>query len=379
MQLVWFCVGLICFYFGTDFAFRFWTKKQTDKSFLMNFPATVAGFLSTVFLLGVALCHIIFRTPKISNYTMLSCLVIFVLFLSAKWPEKKKIWIPIVCASGTYVLHRLLPTMPLSWMSFILMTLAWISVMTLVILFDVLPFLSAFTVAAWAIAFSTVVLTMESVPLLLTVACWLLVVGLWAMLKSLSAKMVGCLGPYASAFLGFVMGGIIAVCIGARAYSSAFALMSYYLFEGALFLLAYLGLHPLTMNKGDFAYLVALQKGNPSRLIKSLFYHLVVLSLIAVLVWSTKYSWAVIFVTTIVLADLYNKFHLFGKEEPTLKSMWKDTKESCKALWQQRQTLINGTSEKVQKTVSKKVVSVSKEKKMGRETKVQHLKRKKKK
>ena len=151
-------------------------------------------------------------------------------------------------------------------------------------------------------------------------------------------------------------GSIFAVCIGYNAYNSAISLMSYYLFEGGLFVLAWLGLHPLGMNKGDFAYLIALQKGNAPRIIKTIFYHLVVLALIAVLAWPIQYMWVVFFVIAIVLADVYNKYNLFGKSEPTVRAVWKETKESLKELWQEKWNFINKIGAK--KTLNKQNVKI---------------------
>ena len=348
MQLLWAWLGMVCLYLGATFCFRIWANRQSEESFQTNWSTGVAGFLAVVFLIGLALCHIIFGMPTLATYAMTSFLGGGVLFCSAKWPCQKKIWMPIVCAAGTYVACQSLPELSQTWFSYALMILTWVSVMAMVMFFDCLPFLSAFTIAAWTVAFSTVILTMENVPLALVAICWLLLVPLWALLKVLSVRMIGGLGPYGAAFVGFMMGGIVATAVGYHAYGSALALMSYYLFEGVLFVLAWLGLHPLGMSRGEFAYLIALQKGDVTRIMKTIFYHLVVLALLAVLVWPIQYRWAVVLIIAIVLVDIYSKFSLFKQPEPTIRSVWKETKESLKELWQRRGSFCAATPKKEQ-------------------------------
>ena len=359
MQLILFSVALACFYCGTFFGLRLWMKRQNGERLSVKLPAAVASFLVSVFVFGMAVCYVLFSVPKLSGYTMLVCLFVAVLVAAAKWPEQKKVWMPIVCMAGTYVLHRLLPAMPVGCWTYVSMVVVWLAVMSLVVFFDYLPLLSFFTIATWAFAFASVIFIDGAIPLLLPAACWLIVAPLWAIIQVSAVNMMGRLGPYASAFLGFVMGGIIAVCIGFGSYNSALSLMSYYLFEGVFFVLALIGFHPFGMEKGEAVYIIALKKGNPARVLKMIFYHLIILALVAVLAWQTRYIWSVSLMITIVLLDMYNKFK-FGKTDVSMRQLWHDTK----SFWRQRKA--NATSElkeeNKEKATHKKVTKTTKTK-----------------
>lgn len=335
MQLIWFGVMLLCLYGGVILGFHVWFKRHTSNQFPIKLPGVVAGFLASAFLLGLASCHIIFNAPRLSGFTMVVFLVLATLFLSAKWSEQKKIWLPIMCCAGSYAACKIFPAIPFELITYLLMSFSWLLVAALVIFFDCLPFLSFFTVAAWAIAFALRVFTNGLVPPELAVLLWLLVVPLWATLRVSAQEMQGSLGPYGGAFLGYMMGGIIALCVGFGAYSSALTLISYYLFEYGMFALPFLGMHLLGMHKGDFAYMIALCTGKPERIIKTVFYHLVVLALVAVLVWKAMYIWFVVVIILIVLLDVYNRYKLCGQPEPSIRQLWRETKLSFQELCQQ--------------------------------------------
>lgn len=345
MQLMWFVVTLVCLYWGTFFGMAVWIKKHPDQAMMQRLPAVVAGFSAATFMLGVAVCHIIFSAPKLSIYTMIGVLLVAVLFFSAKLPEYKKIWIPVVCVAGTYVLHRLFPSITFEYGTYLLMAVVWVAVMLLSMFLDTLPLLSFFTIAAWAFAFSSVLFLEGIVPPMFAVICWLIVAPLWATIRVSAQWMKGSLGPYGSAFLGFVMGGIVAAFVGFGAYSSALSLCGYYLFEMLMFSLPWIGVHPLGMKKGDFAYIVAMQKGNPAAIIRSVFYHLVILSLLAVLVWQKQSVWSLLgviaLVDVVVLWHIYNQFKLFGQPKPSMKQMLCDTKDAIQTLWGQKETAKN--------------------------------------
>ncbi len=334
MQLIWFSVILLSSYFGTLAGLHFWLKKHTQNQLEVKLPGVVAGILVTAFLLGLACCNILWGIPKLTGFTMVSFLLLAVLFLSAKWENQKKIWMPLVCLAGSYVVCKLC-AIPFDCMTYLMMSGMWLLVMALVVFFDRLPLLSFFMMAAWAVAFAMVVLIQGGVPLELAVILWLSVVPLWALIRLSGQEMKGSLGPYGAALLGFVMGAIIALCVGLKAYNSAVILMSYYLFEWGLYLFAGLGWHFLGMKKGDFAYMLALQKGNSVRIVKTVFYHLIILSLIAVLSWNTRYVWSIYFIVAIVLLDVYNRFKLCDQPEPSLRQLYRETKLSFREMYQQ--------------------------------------------
>ena len=351
--MILFFVGtLLCLYFGTYFGLFFWIKKHFDN-LSQRLPAAIASFLAAMFMIGVAVCHVLFKAPTLTIYTMLGIVLVALLFLSAKWSEKKKIWVPLICIAGTYVLHKMMPDIAGGYLVYGAMGVVWMAVMTMVMFFDCLPLLSFFTMATWAFSFATVIFIDGAMPKMLAVGCWLAVAPLWAVIRVSAEEMKGRLGSFGSAFLGFIMGGVIAACVGLKAYNSAFALTSYYLFELLLFALAYLGLHPLGLNRGEFAYILVLQKGNPTRIIKVLFYHLMALALIAVLAWKTYYVWSVGLAVLIVLLDLYNRYKLFGQPDPSVRQLWRDTKDAVKNLWT-NEIKPNATKEEEKHTEEKK-------------------------
>lgn len=370
-SILWFIGILVCLYFGTFWGLFFWAKKQ-GEDFSRRLPAAVAGFLVAMFMTGLAACHFLFAAPKLTAYTMIGVVLVALLFLAAKWPEKKKIWLPLMCIGGTYIVHRMIPDMPLDYMTYGLMSVVWMAVMAVVMFLDRLPLLSFFTMATWAFAFATVVFLEGVMPPMLAIGCWLVLVPLWATIRVSAEEMKGSLGVFGSSFLGFMMGGVIAVCVGLHAYNSALSLTSYYLFEMLMFGLAWFGFHPMGMQKGEFAYMIALQKGNSARIIKVLFYHLMVLSLIAVLTWNSKYNWTILLVIAIVLLDLYNRYKLFGQQGPSVRQLWRDTKAGLKELWHHKDFL---------KKTDKPEGKITNDKKINRDVqeKDRQVKRKKKK
>ena len=361
MQLIWFFTVLLCLYVGGLAGFHLWFKRHTRTQFPIKLPGVIAGFLASSFLLGLASCHIIFGVPKLAGFTMVAFLVLATLFLSAKWSGQKKIWLPIMCCAGSYAACKIFPSISFEPITYLLMVVSWLIVSAMVIFVDGLPFLSFFTVAAWAIAFALRVFTNGIVPAEFAVLSWLLVVPLWATLRVSAQEMQGGLGLYGSTFLGYMMGGIIALCVGFGAYGSALTLSSYYLFEWTMFMLPFLGMHLLGMNRGDFAYMVTLRTGNPERIVKTVFYHLIVLALVAVLAWKTKYIWSILIIISIVLLDVYNRYKLCGQPEPSIRQLCRETKQSFQGLYQQFKLFRKDGKVEPANTVLQKSKSSSKE------------------
>jgi len=332
MDIFLFAGVLIGLYFCAQIGFKIWYQKHMQKDLQYQVFPAMAAFIFIPVVLGLACSSVIFGFPTLSLYTLISCACIAVLYLAAQWPERKKIWVPLVCVSGTYLLHKIFPNIQFDWLLYCIVAVVWMCVMSLVMFFDKIPLLSFLTFASWTLAFVAIALTGTSFPVALTVMSALIFAPLWGVFKNSVSEMHGSLGLYASAFLGFIMGAVIAVCVANSAYVSATALMGYYLFEGLIFCIAYLGLHPFGMQRGDFALTTMFNKGNPTAIVKLVFYHLIILSLVAVLSWQARRMMFAGVALAVIWMNLLNRFRTYGEPETTIKQVWKSTKMSLQSL-----------------------------------------------
>ena len=351
MQFIWFSVVLVCLYFGAMYGFYGWVQKQSRQ----NFPASLATgcgtFLLGSFMLGLAGSSVIFGNPILSQYAWIIGASFVAICCAARFVKTKILWVPCVGALGVYVLYQVMPTLPVNMFNVVVLTAIWSLVMGLVMLFDRLPLLNFLTIGTWAMAFATMYVLSSFESPAIAVLSLLMLAPLWGMLNILVREGEGHFGPYATAILGFVMGGIIALCFVSGSYGSALAMLSYYLFECFFFLLAWFGLHPFGMQKGEFALEKILTNHNPTPIIRVIFYRLLILSLIGALMWKSNKISALILIILVILLDTYNRLKGAGAPPPTIRSMWQDTKAAFKQTWAARR---NKASLKEEKDVGKK-------------------------
>lgn len=360
MQFVWFSIVVACLYFGAMYGFYAWTKKQPPKKLPVRLSAGCGAFLLGAFMLGLVGSNIVFSSPSLVQYTWIlgACFAVMYCAVQFEQPKAKAIWIPLICATGVYVLHKAMPEIAFGSFQAIILTLVWSAVMALVMIFDRIPLLNFLTIGTWTMAFTTMyALSFFGSPQI-SVLGLIVLAPLWGLLNILAHYGQGQFGPYASALLGFVMGGIIAICILLESYGSALAMLSYYLFEVFFFVLAFFGLHPFNMKKGDFLLQKLLNDMPPAPIIRVIFYRLLILSLIAALLWQNNRLGILSVIILVVLIDTYNRFKASGAQSPTIKTMWQDTKEAIKQIWQQwRSTPISNQRGKApQKSVKQKMV-----------------------
>ncbi|MBQ3695595.1 MAG: hypothetical protein II938_01320 [Alphaproteobacteria bacterium] len=343
MQIIWFAVFLACLYFGTLIGFSFWIKKQDENVLVNRLPAGVGAFLFGALILGLAYCCAFFLKPSLAAYTWIVVVSFAILYCSARFEslKSKAIWMPLVCVAGTYALQKLVPgSIDLVYGGCV--ALVWMVVMGTVMFFDRLPLVNFLTLGTWAIAFTTLYVLSGFGSSEIATLGLLALAPLWALLNVLTHRMVGSFGPYASALLGFIMGGIVAMCLLTHSYGSVFMMTSYYLFEIFFFVLGLLGFHPLGMNRGQFALSVVLSKNNPVPVMRIVFFKLLIIALIAALVWQNNKN---IFIYLIGIAvinwvDTYNRFKAGGAPAPGIRQMWQETKIQLKNLWQERGRLM---------------------------------------
>ncbi len=355
MQFIWFSVVLVCLYFGAMYGFYGWIQKQTTQKVPASMETGCGTFLLGSLILGLAGASVVFGNPALVEYTWILCACFAVMYCAACFQKTKQkaIWVPLVSALGVYVLHKAMPASPIDGWSALILTAVWSGVMGLVMVFDRLPLLNFLTVGTWAMAFTTMyVLSLFGSPAI-AVLSLLMLAPLWGMLNILVREGEGHFGSYATAVLGFVMGGIIALCFVAGSYGSALALLSYYLFEIFFFALAWFGLHPFGMQKGEFALEKVLTNHNPTPIIRVIFYRLLILSLIGALMWKSNKISALILIILVILLDTYNRLKGAGAPPPTIRSMWQDTKAAFKQTWAAWR---NKVSIKEEKKVGKKAV-----------------------
>ena len=351
MQFIWFSIVLVCLYFGTMYGFYIWLQKQNPKKLPVLLSAGCGAFLLGSFMLGLVCSNLIFSSPTLVQYTWIVGTCFAVMYCAARFNriKSKAIWVPLVCAAGVYVLHKAMPNTSFDLLQALILTLSWSIVMSLVMLFDRLPLLNFLTIATWTMAFTTMyVLSLFGSPQIAVLGL-LLLTPLWGLLNILVHYGKGQFGPYVSALLGFVMGGMIAICLLSESYGSALTMLSYYLFECFFFVLAFIGLHPLNTTKGDFLLGSLLTNNRPAAIIRVVFYRLLILSLIAALMWQTNKMGILFVIILVVLVDTYNRFKASGAPAPTIKTMWKDTKVMIKQAWQQCHQLISQPQKEIQK------------------------------
>ena len=338
MQIIWFAGLVVCIYFCTLFGFLSWIKKQTQKTLTYRLRVGVGAFLMGAFMLGLAGSNIICGAPNLRVYTWMIGVLFGLLYLAARFChiKAKIVWVPLMCLVGTYVLHKAIPVIPMTPMNVMAMFASWTTIMSLVMFFDRLPLLNFLTLGAWTLAFAVMsCLNMNAVPPQIAAISLLLMAPLWGVISVLSRRGDGSLGTYGSTFLGFIMGGIVAICTGAGSYGSALALSAYYLFELGFFIVALIGLHPMGMEKGSFAFGTILMRGDPVPVVKVVFFRLIILSLLASMMWRTNRLGILTVIIMLIMLDLYNRFKVAGAPAPTIKEMWCDTKEGLKKLWKQ--------------------------------------------
>ena len=336
MQLFLFAGLLLCVYLGVLFGLNKWIIKQPPKQLQYRLSAGVGAFLMGGLMLGLAGSNIILRSPSLSLYTWIIGVFFGLLYTAARFGmgKAKVVWMPLACAAGVYILHKALPQIEMDLFNACVMFLSWWGSMSIVMFFDRLPLLNFLTLGTWTLALITMTLISSFIPPQMAVMSVLLLVPVWAIINNLSRRMEGMLGLYGITLTGFIMGGIIAACVGMNSYGSAIALMSYYLFEGIWFVLAWLGWHPLGMEKGMFAFGTVLAKENTGAVVKLIFYRLLTLSLLGVLMWQSRRVDILLVLIFIIFLDTYMRFKT-SKPAPTIRDMWASTKNDLKKLWNQ--------------------------------------------
>lgn len=336
MSVIYFVGILLCAYFGTVMGFNLWTRKQKEQDFEIKCMPAVAAFLCGAILLELTANALIFGTPSVSVYTWIACLLIGILYLTARFDsvKQKGIWMPLVCVAGTYVLHKVIPDLPMPFPQSLLISGAWLITMITVLFFDKLPLLSFLTFSVWSLSFAIGTAVGNFIPIQLTSIAWMTLIPVWGLMVGMVKRKEGSLGPYATTLISFIMGGIVATTVAYGAYGSSLSLMAYYLFEAFFFALAWFGFHPMGMQKGEFAFsrVYLNQNHNKASLIKVVFYHLLILSLLAVVTWRTNRNTLVVLVILIILWDVYNRLKT-QEPTPTIKEVFADTKTAVKEMW----------------------------------------------
>lgn len=378
MQFVWFSVLLVCSYVGTLFGFSFWLKRRSKEEISFCLEPAGAAFLMGAVMLGLTFCSVIFSRPNLSLYTWIVSALFAVLYLSTQWPQlkAKMVWIPLLCFSGSYVLHKTFPEIPMGAGMFMGVTAVWILTMMTVVFFDRLPLLSFLTMGSWTLAFTVMGIANSEFPPEFVVLALLTFAPLWAIVNIFSREKQGLLGEYASPLLGFIMGSFIAMCIMFSSTGSAITLMGYYILEAVLFALAWLGLKPLGIQKGNFAFMTVLQKGHPEAIIKVVFYHLVILSLLATLMWQTTSISVLLLALVVVLVDVYNRFRVSGAPAASIKEIVMDMKNSFKELTSKKKTKVAVSKLKHNENPKESHKQVSKKKNISKISKTKKKKKK---
>ena len=394
MNMLLFAGLLVCVYFGTMVSFHFWIKKQPLKTLDERLDIGAGVFCLAAIMLGLAGVSIVFGMPTPSVYAKVLLPLFLIVLCEARFPSVRArcVWIPSVCVLGTLALTGVAPDMVSTPFDWGIIFGVWSVVMSIIIFFDRVPLLNFLTFGAWSLALAVVGFLNDFIPSQITVPSLLVFAALWGCVNILSRNMKSNLGPYCVAILGFVMGGIMAICVGMRSYGSIMAMMGYYLFECFFFGLAWLGLHPLNMNRGEFAFTKILFCSDPVRIIKIVFYRLVILALIGVMMWQTDRLAVLFLIVLVVLLDTYNRFKSCGANAPSIKSMWQETKTGLKELWRHRFNLFKQSSDESQvshevvkeqenncKVISKKKIVRKATKKIERKTVQKRTKGKKKK
>ncbi len=355
MQMLLFSLVLVCLYFGSMYGFYVWLQKQAKQKINACLNVGCGTFLLGAFMLGLVGSTVIFEKPMFMQYTWIVGACFAVMCCAAKFEKvkEKAIWVPLMSAVGVYALHQIIPSVHMDIMSAIILTIVWSIVMSIVMLFDRLPLLNFLTIGTWAMAFTTMYVLSLFGSSSIAVLGLLMLAPLWGMLNILVRYGEGRFGPYATSLLGFVMGGIIALCCVSGSYGSAMALLSYYIFEGFFFLLAWVGFHPFGMQKGEFVLERVLSEHNPAPIIRVIFYRLLVLSLIAALMWQTNKIAILMIIILVVLMDTYNRLKGAGAPSPSIRSMWQDTKAGLKQIWENFRAKEAIVSEKDKSTTPK--------------------------
>ncbi len=369
-----FSLVLVCLYFGNMYGFYVWTTKQNPKKSSNYLDIGSAIFMLGSFIFGLAASNMIFGRPPLAQYTWIICLAFLIIYCTERFRSilAKIIWIPLVCAIGTYVLHKAFP-IPFDWIQAVSLTLVWSIIMAVVIFFDKLPLLNFLTIATWTMAFTAMyVLNSFGSPQISVLGLITLAI-LWGILNILARYGKGQFGPYTSTLLGFIMGGMIAICLISESYGSALAMLGYYIFEGFFFTLALLGFHPFRMEKGNFVLTKVMENNTPAAIIRIVFYHLLILSLLAVFVWQVNKIGILLILILVVFMDIYNRFKSGGTPAPTIRTLWQDTKSTLKQAWQswrkkddnvkKEKIITTKTPHKTKKTTIKKKTLKTKKKK----------------
>ena len=332
MQLILFSILLVVLYLGILLGLNIWLKRNQNSVHESRLQPVVAAFLMSGFMLGLMGDNFVFSKPNLSLYTCIVGALFALLYALARWPNKKIIWLPIVCSAGTYIIHKAFPALEIGIGGYVVMAAVWSAVMWCVMFLDKLPLLSFLTAASWSLALSIMGLLNNFFPAEFVVVMLTVFASLWAVTTVLMKLGYPILGVYGSSFLGFIMGGLIAACVAFKAYGTGVAFTGYYLFELFMFALAWLGFHPLNMTRGDFAFSAVLRESKSQVVVKTLFYHQIILAMLALFIWQ-RIAWVVL--VPVVLLDTYFRFKNLVTPMPTVKEMWRNTKSDVKKLFEE--------------------------------------------
>ena len=316
----------VCLYLGEMGIFGRWLGQQSEKNLPESLPPAIGAFAIGGFIIFTAFYTTLFPVFALASYAKTIALLFSVMYALEKWQGKWRLgWLPLVCFAGTYVLKDVFPELNLQLEKQLELGLIWSLVMATVMFFDRLPLVSFLIFSSWTFAFTLMSCLTTSFPASLTLLSCAFFVPLWPIVVRLIKYKIGCLGPYGSGLLGYIMGAIIALCMANGAYGSAITLMSYYFFEGSCILLTVLGGHPLGMAKGEFAFGAVLMHSKANGLVKILFYHLIILALISVVFWSAPHFLSPSLAALVILLHLYIRFRGNGAPTPTIKEMYHET------------------------------------------------------
>ena len=365
MQFVVLAVVAILLYLGTMGVFRFWQRRYSEGQVVEGLPRVCGSFVVGAFLIGLVATGTVIPvvTPNLCSFIAIALL--FLLYATDRWWKLKYqiIWFPFLALFGTSLCPMFLSDLPFEMSNQLVMAAVWTSVMTIVVYFDKLPLVTFLTLSSWLIACGVMTLTPSTLPSAFAVTLLLIVAPVWGIVNMLARFFgVALLDRYVSMVIGFIMGGIIAICVGYGCYMSAMTFCSYYLFELFFILLCYCGFHPFGMQKGEFVFSTCLAESQSIRLVRILFGHLIILSLLAVLMWRGQNSKAGYIVLAIVLIDLWNRYRTLGTPVPGYKEMWGETKKMCAMAWDKCKKEPISSEQKAIRSKNKKKSTLSQKK-----------------
>ena len=244
--------------------------------------------------------------------------------------------------------------------SILLTTLLGVFLWRVFVFFDRFPITSFLVTLTWIISLLSIGFFQNFPGALMLQVAFLTVITIISMQVNLKNKSP-FLGRISASLIGFLWLGVWCYFLAKGSIIQTVSMFGYYVFESIILLIAFFKKKPLE----TFLFHLIQEPKFIKKSVSVVFYHLLILSFCGVMTMQMELNYAtslILFVTVIVLVDLYIRLGAFEKPIPTWKELFSDTKKSILSMADQfkqksqKKEKISSRKESSHKKTKKKVV-----------------------